>query len=156
MTEHHSKNTNNLTDNKLVNAAGLIEALFAEGSRPSVRWVRKMQKLRIIPCQKIYGLVVFDIRDVRETLKKNNTIKARNNTWRPFTKVKTPAYIGHRIDNGSPPNCQRIFSDSAKAWAYIAASFSVRAIEAARRIHIESNFNVRSQLICFIISGGLH
>jgi hypothetical protein len=75
MQKYNSENH----DLKLVCAAGLIEALFAEGSRPSVRWVRKMQHQRVIPYHKIGGLVVFDIPEVRETLKKNNTIKARNN-----------------------------------------------------------------------------
>jgi hypothetical protein len=77
--EHNIKNIDHLTYSKFVDAEGLIVALFAEGSRPSLRWVRKMQSQRVIPYHKIGGLVVFDIREVWETLKNNNTIKARNN-----------------------------------------------------------------------------
>lgn len=34
---------------KLVDARGLLEALFDEASRPSLRWVRQMQAQRAIP-----------------------------------------------------------------------------------------------------------
>ena len=41
------------TQPKLVDANGLLEALFDEQSRPSLRWLRQMQAQRKIPYVKI-------------------------------------------------------------------------------------------------------
>jgi len=51
-----------LTTDKLVDANGLLEALFDESCRPSLRWVREMQSRRKIPYIKIGHLVRFDVR----------------------------------------------------------------------------------------------
>ena len=65
------------THNKLVDANGLLEALFEANSRPSVRWVRQMQAQRVIPYLKLGHLVRFDVEAVREALAERNTVKRR-------------------------------------------------------------------------------
>lgn len=62
---------------KLVDAHGLLEALFDEQSRPSLRWVRQMQAQRKIPYIKLGRLVRFDIEDVREALSDTCTVRSR-------------------------------------------------------------------------------
>ena len=63
--------------NKLVDAKGLLDALFEEGCRPSVRWVRKMQAGRCIPYVKIGHLVRFDVEEVRAALTDSFTVSTR-------------------------------------------------------------------------------
>jgi hypothetical protein len=65
------------TPNKLVDAHGLLEALFDETSRPSLRWLRQMQGQRKISYIKIGHLVRFDIDQVRKDLAENCTINPR-------------------------------------------------------------------------------
>lgn len=48
-------------DHKLVDAHGLLDALFDENSRPSLRYIRKMQAQRRIPYIKLGHLVRFDV-----------------------------------------------------------------------------------------------
>lgn len=55
---------------KLVDANGLLDDLFANGARPSLRWLRAMTKARAIPCVKIGHLVFFDVEQVRCSLAK--------------------------------------------------------------------------------------
>lgn len=62
---------------KLVDAKGLLEALFEEDCRPSLRWLRQMQAQRKIPYIKIGHLVRFNIEDVREALAEKCTIRNR-------------------------------------------------------------------------------
>jgi hypothetical protein len=62
---------------KLVDAHGLLEALFDEQSRPSLRWVRQMQAQRKIPYVKIGHLVRFDLDKVRAALDETCTIYPR-------------------------------------------------------------------------------
>lgn len=62
---------------KLVDAHGLLEALFEENSRPSLRWLRQMQAQRKVPYCKIGHLVRFDIVKVRAALDENCTINPR-------------------------------------------------------------------------------
>lgn len=62
---------------KLVDGNGLLEALFDEPSRPSLRWLRQMQGQRKIPYVKIGHLVRFDIEKVRQALDENCTIHPR-------------------------------------------------------------------------------
>ena len=45
---------------RYVDALKLLEILFAEASRPSLRWLRDQQKARTIPFVKIGRLVFFD------------------------------------------------------------------------------------------------
>lgn len=65
------------TARKLVNAQGLINALFEEDARPSLRWLRDMQAQRRIPYIKIGKFVRFDVDEVRTALAENSTIRAR-------------------------------------------------------------------------------
>ena len=53
------------SENKLVDAHGLLEALFDKNSRPSLRFIRNLQKENKIPYHKIGHLVRFDIEEVR-------------------------------------------------------------------------------------------
>lgn len=62
---------------KLVDANGLLEALFDQQSRPSLRWVRQMQAQRKIPYIKLGRLVRFDVDDVREALSDTYTVRSR-------------------------------------------------------------------------------
>ena len=62
---------------KLVDADGLLEALFDQQSRPSLRWVRQMQAQRKIPYIKLGRLVRFDVDDVREALSDTYTVRSR-------------------------------------------------------------------------------
>ena len=65
------------TARKLVNAQGLINALFEEDARPSLRWLRDMQAQRRIPYIKIGKFVRFDVDEVRAALVENATVRAR-------------------------------------------------------------------------------
>ncbi|MDP0499040.1 MAG: hypothetical protein Q7P63_02975 [Verrucomicrobiota bacterium JB022] len=62
---------------KLVDAEGLLEALFDPACRPSIRWLRQMQAQRTIPYIKIGHLVRFDVDQVRAALHKTCTVNPR-------------------------------------------------------------------------------
>lgn len=64
-------------DHKLVDAQGLLDALFDAQSRPSLRWIRKMQAQRRIPYIKLGHLVRFDVDEVREALRQDWTVRSR-------------------------------------------------------------------------------
>ena len=68
---------NELNNNHLVSGPRLLDLLFEEESRPSLRWLREQQKRRIVPYLKIGARVYFDPVQVRESLNKNNLIKPR-------------------------------------------------------------------------------
>jgi hypothetical protein len=53
---------------KLTDARGLLEQLWAERGRPSLRWLRQQQKNNAIPHVRIAGRVFFDPAQVREAL----------------------------------------------------------------------------------------
>ena len=53
---------------RLVDAKGLLETLFDESCRPSLRWLRTQQKRRAIPSCRIGRLVFFNPDDVRAAL----------------------------------------------------------------------------------------
>lgn len=57
---------------KLLDANQLLEQLFEENSRPSLRWLRAQQANGNIPFYKLGHLVRFDLEEVRESLKKSN------------------------------------------------------------------------------------
>lgn len=61
-------------ENKLVDAEGLLKALFPEDQRPTVRWVRTMQEKRRIPFIKLGALVYFDVEEVRKVISAKHTI----------------------------------------------------------------------------------
>jgi len=64
-------------ESKLVDAPRLLEALFDEASRPSLRWLRGQQKARAIPFVRCGRLIFFNIDAVRAALANNRTINAR-------------------------------------------------------------------------------
>lgn len=63
---------------QLVSAERLLEILFDEQSRPSLRWLRKMQAQRVIPYYKLGRLVRFDVEEVRSALAQNWKVQARH------------------------------------------------------------------------------
>lgn len=78
MHEIHNTHTSPAANrSKLVDAPGLLEALFDEASRPSLRWIRQMQSQRKISYTKIGHLVRFDIEQVRKDLAENCTVHSR-------------------------------------------------------------------------------
>ena len=62
---------------KLMDAQGLLNALFETSCRPSLRWLRQMQAQRKIPYIKIGHLVRFDLEKVREALSENCTVSPK-------------------------------------------------------------------------------
>jgi len=55
-------------DTKLTNARRLLEEVWAERARPSLRWLREQQKRNAIPHVRIAGKVFFDPVKVRQAL----------------------------------------------------------------------------------------
>ncbi len=53
---------------QLVRGEQLLEMLFDEGARPTMRWLRDQQKARTIPHMKIGRLVFFNPEQVRKAL----------------------------------------------------------------------------------------
>jgi len=70
---------NEITNNQLVDAKGLLEVLFPEDSRPSLRWVRLQQKARTIPFIRIGKFVFFDPAKVRHALNSQHTVNSKAN-----------------------------------------------------------------------------
>jgi hypothetical protein len=62
---------------KLVVAEKLLEALWEQDSRPSLRWLRTQQKNKAIPAIKVGRRVWFDPEQVRTALETRRTIRAR-------------------------------------------------------------------------------
>jgi hypothetical protein len=62
---------------QLVRAERLLELLFDDESRPSLRWLRQMQAQRKIPYIKLGHLVRFDVEEVREALRNDCTVHSR-------------------------------------------------------------------------------
>ncbi len=62
---------------KLIDAEGLLEALFEEQARPSLRWIREQQRKRTIPFIRVGRLVRFDLDQVRAAMNSQFTIHAR-------------------------------------------------------------------------------
>lgn len=62
---------------RYVRGEKLLEILFEEGSRPSLRWLRGQQANRAIPFVKIGNLVFFDPVIVRAHLNSKSTIRGR-------------------------------------------------------------------------------
>jgi len=61
---------------QLVSGPKLLQILFREDCRPTMRWLRDQQKARRIPYVKIGRLVFFSPANVRETLETNQTLRA--------------------------------------------------------------------------------
>jgi hypothetical protein len=68
VNEITNANGNDPTAVKLVDAKGLLTALFDESCRPSLRWIRDQQRRRAIPFVRIGRLVFFDVNQVRARL----------------------------------------------------------------------------------------
>lgn len=63
----------------LLGAAELLLELFpANESRPSVRWLRRMQARALVPYKKIGRRVFFDPEEVRRALDRQFSVRAKN------------------------------------------------------------------------------
>lgn len=63
--------------NKLLSGPELLAEIFAEDSRPSLRWLRSQQKRKAIPFVRCGRLVFFEPDKVRLCLAQNFTVEAR-------------------------------------------------------------------------------
>jgi hypothetical protein len=62
----------------LVDGPRLLEALFPiDACRPSMRWLRDQTKRRAIPFMKVGRLIFFDPVNVRESLDRRSTVRAK-------------------------------------------------------------------------------
>ena len=64
-------------ENALVDAAGLLAALFPESCRPSRRWLDRQKAARRIPFIKVGGLVFYNPSQVRASFEAKQTVQAR-------------------------------------------------------------------------------
>ena len=69
--------TNTTNPPQLVRGERLLELLFDDYSRPSLRWLRQMQAQRKVPYVKIGRLVRFDVEQVRAALEQDCTVHSR-------------------------------------------------------------------------------
>ena len=67
----------NQNESQLQDAVGLLNAVWPEKCRPSLRWLRDRQEDRSIPFIKIRHKVFFDPAEVRRVLLEKHTVKAR-------------------------------------------------------------------------------
>ena len=65
---------------KLVNAQELLNELFSDAARPSMRWLRSQTDARAIPFVRIGHLVFFDVEMVRAYLAERRLVRGRG--WR--------------------------------------------------------------------------
>ena len=63
---------------KLVGAEQLLDQLFDEEARPSLRWLREQTKAKAIPFIRIGHLVFFDVDMVRAALSAKNLVAGRH------------------------------------------------------------------------------
>jgi hypothetical protein len=56
--------SNAIDDGRLVNGEKLLEIVFHDDCRPTVRWLKHQQKLKRVPFRKIGRLVFFDVDEV--------------------------------------------------------------------------------------------
>lgn len=61
-----------MSTKKLVGASQLLEELFEEDSRPSLRWLRSQTKARTIPYTRLGRLIFFDVDLVRDALQQRS------------------------------------------------------------------------------------
>jgi len=62
---------------KLVDAKQLLEVLFDEQCRPSLRWLRTQTKNKAIPFIRLGHLIFFDVEMVRAALANRNLVRGR-------------------------------------------------------------------------------
>lgn len=65
---------------KWVAAQEMLNEVFSDECRPSMRWLRTQTKARTIPCVRIGHLVFFDVEMVRAYLAERRLVHARG--WR--------------------------------------------------------------------------
>jgi len=63
---------------KLVGAKQLLEQLFDQDARPSIRWLRQQTKAKAIPFVRIGHLIFFDVDMVRAALSAKNLVAGRH------------------------------------------------------------------------------
>ena len=66
---------------KLVDAETLLNELFSDGCRPSLRWLRTQTKAKTVPHVRIGHLVFFDVEMVRTHLAGARLVRSR---WLPM------------------------------------------------------------------------
>lgn len=62
---------------KLINARELLDGLFSDECRPSMRWLRAQTKAKAIPYVRIGHLVFFDLEMVRTHLEEKRLVRGR-------------------------------------------------------------------------------
>ena len=62
---------------KLVSAEQLLEQMFAQECKPSLRWLRTQTKAKAIPHIRLGHLVFFDVDMVRTALADKNLVRGR-------------------------------------------------------------------------------
>ena len=62
---------------KLVNAQAMLNEVFSEECRPSMRWLRTQTKAKTIPHVRIGHLVFFDVEIVRAYLAERRLVHGR-------------------------------------------------------------------------------
>ena len=65
---------------KLVSAEQLLEQVFAQECKPSLRWLRSQTKAKAIPHIRLGHLVFFDVDMVRTALADKNLVRGRTLT----------------------------------------------------------------------------
>lgn len=70
-------------DSRLVDGPRLLEILFDEESRPSLRHLRNLQKRRAVPFYKLGRLVMFSPEEVRQALVQTCLVNAKGLPFRP-------------------------------------------------------------------------
>jgi hypothetical protein len=76
-SQHGNDPRDSIYNDQLVDAPGLLNALWHCEARPSLRWLRSQQRRRTVPYIKISGRVFFSPAAVRTALEERYTIKGR-------------------------------------------------------------------------------
>ncbi len=83
---------NSSENGKLVGGQQLLNQLFEQEARPSIRWLRQKTKERAIPYIRIGHLVFFDVDLVRSTLLSKNLVQGRHQGCRnPINSNSSPS-----------------------------------------------------------------
>lgn len=77
LTRRVMRMNNTKCASNLVGAEGLLAAIFDESARPSLRWLQKMNKARVIPSYKIGSLRLYSVPEVQHALAQNFKLEAR-------------------------------------------------------------------------------
>jgi hypothetical protein len=71
------KTGEDMSDEKLVDAKGLLQDLFPESCRPTERWVRDRQADHSIPFMRVGRLIFFSPTQVRKALAERHGVPVR-------------------------------------------------------------------------------